>query len=53
MKSSGGYYEAMNIAKEFPEYVMDVGVNYVNDFENFFKSKNEFAIASTTYRQLH
>lgn len=49
--SSGGYYEAMNIAKEFPEYVMDVGVNYITDFENFFKSKNEFAIASTTYRQ--
>ena len=51
VKSSGGYYEAMEIAKTFPEYVMDVGVNYVNDFENFFKSKNEFAIASTTYRQ--
>lgn len=51
VKSSGGYYEAMNIAKEFPKYVMDVGVNYVNDFEKFFKSKNEFAIASTTYRQ--
>ena len=51
IKSSGGYYEAINIAKEFPQYVMDVGVNYVTDFENFFKSKNEFAIASTTYRQ--
>ena len=51
IKSSGGYYEAMNIAKTFPEYVMDVGVNYVTDFESFFKSKNEFAIASTTYRQ--
>ena len=50
-KSSGGYYEAMNIAKTFPQYVMDVGVNYVTDFENFFISKNEFAIASTTYRQ--
>ena len=49
--SSGGYYEAMNIAKEFPEYVLDVGVNYVTDFESFFKTKNEFAIASTTYRQ--
>ena len=51
LKSSGGYYEATNIANEFPEYVMDVGVNYVNDFESFFKTKNEFAIASTTYRQ--
>ncbi len=51
LKSSGGFYEAMNIAKEFPEYVMDVGVNYVTDFESFFKSKNEFAIASTVYRQ--
>ncbi len=50
-KSSGSYYEAMNIAKEFPEHVLDVGVNYVNDFESFFKSKNEFAIASTTYRE--
>ena len=49
--SSGGYYEAMNIAKSFPEHVMDVGVNYITDFESFFKSKNEFAIASTTYRQ--
>ena len=50
-KSAGGYYEAMNIASNFPEYVMDVGVNYVTDFESFFKSKNEFAIASTVYRQ--
>lgn len=49
--SSGSYYEAMNIAKEFPEHIMDVGVNYVSDFESIFKSKNEFAIASTTYRQ--
>ena len=50
-KSSGGYYEAVSIAANFPEYVMDVGVNYIADFENIFKTKNEFAIASTTYRQ--
>ena len=51
IKSSGDYYEAMEISKQFPEYVLDVGVNYQVDFENFFKDKNEFAIASTTYRQ--
>ena len=48
--SAGGYYDAMDIASKFPDYVMDVGVNYLVDFENFFKSKNEFALASTTYR---
>ena len=52
VKSSGSYYEAMEIAKEFPEYVLDVGVNYQVDFESFFKDKNEFALASTTYRQV-
>ena len=51
IKSSGSYYEAMEIAKKFPDYVLDVGVNYQVDFESFFKSKNEFAIASTIYRQ--
>lgn len=49
-KNSGGYYEAMSVATHFPEYVMDVGVNYVTDFERFFKTSNEFAIASTVYR---
>ena len=49
-KKSGGYYEAMDIAYQFSDYVMDVGVDYVVDFERFFKDKNEFAIASTTYR---
>lgn len=48
---SGNYYEAMNIANHFPQYVMDVGVNYFNDFESFFPDTNEFAIASTAYRQ--
>ena len=52
VKTGGGYVEAMEIAKKFPEYVLDVGVNYLVDFENFFKSRNEFAIASTTYRQV-
>ncbi len=51
IKSSGDYYEAMEIAKKFPEHIMDVGVNYQVDFEKFFKDKNEFAIASTVYRQ--
>ena len=50
IKSSGSYYEAMEIAKDYPEYVLDVGVNYQVDFESFFKTKNEFAIASTVYR---
>ena len=49
--SSGNYYDAMMIAHYFPQYVMDVGVNYITDFENFFKSKNQFAIASTTYHE--
>ncbi|MCR5185304.1 MAG: ABC transporter ATP-binding protein, partial [Bacilli bacterium] len=49
---SGNYYEAMAIAEKYPNYVMDIGVNYYVDFENFFKSKNEFAIASTTYREV-
>ncbi len=48
--NAGSYYDAMEIAKTFPDYVMDVGVDYLVDFENFFKSKNEFALASTTYR---
>ena len=51
VKSGGSYYEAMEISKRFPEYVLDVGVNYLTDFEKFFKSRNEFAIASTVYRQ--
>lgn len=48
---SGSYIEAMNIANHYPDYVLDVGVTYHNDFESFFKTKNEFAIASTTYRE--
>ena len=50
-RGSGSYFEAMEIAKKFPDYVLDVGVNYIVDFENFFKTTNEFAIASTVYRQ--
>lgn len=49
---SGGYYDAMNIASKFINYVNDVGVTYYVDFENYFKDKNEFAIASTTYRSV-
>lgn len=48
--NSGSYYDAMEIAEKFSNYVLDVGVNYVVDFEKFFKTTNEFAIASTVYR---
>ena len=52
IKSGGSYVEAIEIAKKFPQYVNDVGVTYLVDFEKFFKTSNEFAIASTTYRQI-
>lgn len=46
----GNYYEAQEIASQYPQYVKDIGINYYVDFESFFKDKNEVAIASTTYR---
>ena len=51
LRQAGGYYEAKEIARSFPNHVMDVGVTYYTDFEKFFQNKNEFAIASTIYRQ--
>lgn len=49
-KYAGSYYEAMEIAAKYPQYVLDVGVNYYVNFEQFFKDRNEFAVASTAYR---
>lgn len=46
---SGSFYEADDLKKKYPEYIYDVGVDYVCDFEGFFPDTNCIALADTFY----
>ena len=43
------YFEIMDIANKYKDYVYDVGVTYLNSFESFFPHTNCIALADTTY----
>lgn len=47
---AASYYEIMEIADKYQEYIYDVGVTYHNDFESFFPHSNCICLADTTYR---
>lgn len=46
---SGSFYEANDLKNKYPEYIYDVGVDYVCDFETFFPDVNCIALADTFY----
>ena len=41
---AGSYYEAQNIQKKYSDYVIDVGVNYIANFEEFFPDANNLVL---------
>lgn len=43
------YFEVMDIANKYKKYVYDVGVTYLNSFENFFPHTNCIALADSNY----
>ena len=47
---AASYYEIMEIADKYQEYIYDVGVTYHSDFESFFPHSNCICLADTTYR---
>lgn len=46
---AANYYEVETIKNKFPEYIEDVGVTYLANFEKFFPDKNNLVI-SRDYR---
>ena len=48
---AASYYEVMDIAENNEEDIYGVGINYQNDFENFFPHSNCIALADTNYFQ--
>lgn len=46
---AASYYEVMDIAEQYKEYIYDVGVTYHNDFEGFFPDVNSLCLAETSY----
>lgn len=41
---AGSFLEANSLKEKYPEYIKDVGVNYVTDFENTFCDANELVL---------
>ena len=41
---AGSYYEAQNIQRKYSEYVIDIGFNYIANFEEFFPDANNLAL---------
>ncbi len=46
---SASYYEALSLKERYPEYIYDVGVNYLADFESYFPDTNCIAVGNTFY----
>ena len=46
---AAGYYEVMDLAEKYSDYIIDVGATYYNDFESFFPETNAFCLADTSY----
>ena len=46
---SASYYEALDLKEKYPEYIYDVGVNYLADYEEYFPDINCIAIGNTSY----
>ena len=46
---AANYFEANDIASQYPDYIYDIGCTYYNDFESFFPHSNCIALADTSY----
>lgn len=46
---AANYYEVMDLANKYSDYIIDVGVNYYNDFEAFFPHSNSLCLADVSY----
>ncbi len=42
----GSYIEAIEVSKKYSEYIVDVGAIYKTDFDQHFKTSNDFFLAS-------
>lgn len=50
---AGSYYEAQNIQRKYSKYIVDLGVTYIANFEEFFPDANNLALANTVqYRSI-
>ena len=46
---SASYYEALELKDKYSDYIVDVGVDYIANFESYFPDDNTLAIADTFY----
>jgi len=46
---AGSYYEAQEIAREYPRFIKDIGVNYYCEFESFFKDSDDLYVQEGNY----
>ena len=46
---AASYYEVMDMAERYSDYIIDVGTTYYNDFESFFPQTNALCMADTIY----
>lgn len=48
---AGSFFEALDLKNKYSDYIYDVGVDYIADFETFFPDINCIAVADTFYYQ--
>lgn len=46
---AGSYYEAISAKEKYSDYIIDVGVDYIVDFESFFPEVNTLCLSTTYY----
>ena len=44
-KYAGNFYEAQAIKKKYDDYIYDIGIDYICDFESFFPDNNKLALS--------
>ena len=49
---AAGYYEVEEIKQRFPNYIEDVGVTYLANFEKYFPDSNNLVIANRANRHI-
>ena len=41
---AGSYFEAQEIAHQYPQFIKDIGVTYCCDFESFFQDSDDLYV---------
>lgn len=49
---AGSYFEAQEIAHQYPQFIKDIGVTYCCDFESFFQDSDDLYVQEGNYNNL-